>query len=84
MMKRFIFTEKSVRALELYNKYVLDVDRSLTKLQIKLIVEKTFFVRVQRVNSFFLQRTSRKSIYSTNRFKRVLVTLASQEKIRLY
>ena len=84
MMKYFIFTEKSIRVLELYNKYVLDVNKSLTKLQVKLMVEKTFFIRIQYVNSFFLQRINYKYIYFINRFKRILVTLFSQKKIILY
>jgi len=84
MIKRFIFTEKSVRLLELYNKYVLDVNSNVTKLQIKLMIEKTFLVRVKRVNTFLLRRVNRKSIYTTKLCKRAFVSLADREKIKQY
>jgi ribosomal protein L23 len=84
MMKRFVFTEKCIRLIYPYNKYVLDVDTYITKLQIKLIVEKLFSVKVQYVNRYRSRRVNRKSIGSIKTHKRAIVTLAEGEKIKLY
>jgi len=84
MIKRFVLTEKSIKLLEIYNKYVFDVDVTLTKLQIRLVLEKTFFVRVLRVNTYRLLPSVGKSIVSSNARKRAIVTISSGIRIQLY
>lgn len=84
MIKRFVLTEKSIKLLEIYNKYVFDVDVTLTKLQIRLVLEKTFFVRVLRVNTYRLPPSVSKSIVSSNARKRAIVTISSGIRIQLY
>lgn len=78
MIKRFALSEKSIKLLEIYNKYVFDVDSKLTKFQIQLIIEKTFFVRVKRVNTF------RRPIVSSHALKRAIVTISDGIKIPFF
>jgi ribosomal protein L23 len=84
MIKRFVFTDKSVLALEKYNQYTLDVNIKLTKLQIRLIIEKSFFVRVLRVNTFRKRPVHRRSIGCKETLKRAIVTLAKGERLEGY
>merc|ERR1712187_933635 len=85
MIKNFVLSEKSVKILEIYNRYVLDVDANLTKLQIRIMIEKTFFVQVTRVNTFLIIPTKKsKSITTRSVKKRAIVTVRKGIKIPLY
>jgi large subunit ribosomal protein L23 len=76
-----IFTEKTTR-LFAHKKYVFDVDPSLTKPQIRALIEKRFSVRVRTVNTHRRsKRRGRISNGSRLSFKRIIITLAKGEKV---
>nr|YP_009646376.1 ribosomal protein L23 [Chloroparvula japonica]QBX98139.1 ribosomal protein L23 [Chloroparvula japonica] len=72
-IKKFVVTEKSVQLFE-NQQYVFDVDPSLSKPQIKALIESHFKVRVSGVNTHRLP--SKRSKGRTRSTKRAIVTLA--------
>jgi large subunit ribosomal protein L23 len=78
LIKAPVFTEKTTRLLEKYNQYVFDVAQNLTKTQIRSLVEKSFLVRVVKVNTHYLppkKNTLNRSITRRNT-KRSIISLA--------
>jgi large subunit ribosomal protein L23 len=76
-------TEKSIN---LYgnSQYTFIVDRSLTKTQVKYILEKIFSVTIVSVNSAILPVKTRRvgrSIGKRSRYKKVYVKLKKGDKI---
>jgi large subunit ribosomal protein L23 len=51
ILKKPIFSEKAVRLMEEQNKILFEVDRNSNKKQIKEEFEKTFDVKVEKVNT---------------------------------
>lgn len=54
MTPHLVFTEKSTRLWDKNNKYIFDVNYSLTKLQIRLLIYKIFLIPITKVNTFHL------------------------------
>ena len=83
LIKRPIFTEKTIFLLETNNQYVFDTEYKLTKPQIRLIVEKLFSVRVKKLNTH--NQLSKKRLktggFRINLTKRVVVKLYDQDKL---
>jgi len=50
-LKRFVVTEKALKLAERENKLTIVVDRSLTKKDIKDLVERLYGVKVVKVNT---------------------------------
>jgi len=76
-------TEKSIN---LYgnSQYTFIVDRSLTKTQVKYILEKIFSVTIVSVNSAILPVKTRRvgrSVGARSRYKKVYVKLKKGDKI---
>lgn len=57
-----ISTEKAMRMMEAENKLVFAVDRKDNKESIKVDVEKTFSVKVSKVNTFIDRDGSKRAI----------------------
>ena len=79
-IKKLVITEKSVRLFE-SQQYVFDVDPSLSKPQIRALIESHFNVRVSGVNTHRLpSKRSKGRTYAT---KRAIVTLAPGGTLRV-
>lgn len=86
MMMIPLFTEKSARILE-NNQYTFDVDPSLSKPEIRQLVEETFQVKVLSINTHRPPRKSRRlGQYQGFRSqkKRVIFTLRPEDSIPLF
>ena len=81
-----LFTEKSARILE-NNQYTFDVDPSLSKPEIRHIIEESFQVKVLSINTHRPPRKNRRlgqyQGYSTQ-VKRVIFTLRPEDSIPLF
>ncbi len=77
LVKNVVLTEKSVRLIE-NNQYTFDIDKKLTKPQIKKIIESFFNVQISSINTHNLPKKKRGSI------KRVIVTLKTGYTISLF
>jgi len=87
IIKRPVFTEKTIQQLEKYNHYAFDVDQKLTKPQIRLLIENLFSVKVIAINTNRLPRKKRRrggSIGVVTNFKRTFVSVVKGEKIVLF
>ena len=86
LIKYPIITEKSCRLIE-KNKYTFDVDKKLTKVQIKKILEKLFKINIISLNTHLLpikkKRLGFKQGYKTN-YKRVIITIKSNQQIPIF
>lgn len=86
-----IITEKMTADSELYNRYGFIVDPSANKLQIKVAVETTYGVSVEKVRTMNYG-PKRKSRYTktgvqhgkTNAYKKAIVDVADGEAIDFY
>ena len=85
IIKAPVVTEKS-GAMGQIGKYVFKVDPKANKTEIKLAIEKIFHVHVKSIRSITVKpKKKRVGRYSglTNRSKKVIVTLADGEEIKL-
>jgi large subunit ribosomal protein L23 len=84
IIRKLVMTEKST-ALSEANKYVLEVDRSANKTEIKKAVESLFDVKVVAVNTQRRKGESRmlrtRRIVKTPEIKRAIVTLKEGDRI---
>lgn len=83
LIKAIIRTEKST-TYEPKRKYLLRVDKSANKIQIKQAVEELYKVKVQAVNTFISQgklKRVRHQLGRTPDFKKAVVTLKEGYKI---
>lgn len=81
-----LFTEKSARILE-NNQYTFDVDPSLSKPQIRDLLEKTFQVKVISLNTHRPPRKNRRIgqyMGLRSQVKRVIFTLKPGDSIPLF
>ena len=81
-----LFTEKSARILE-NNQYTFDVDPSLSKTEIRELVEKTFQVKVLSLNTHRPPRKKRRVgqyLGARPQVKRVIFTLRKEDSIPLF
>lgn len=87
VIKKPLVTEKSTVAKDDGNKYIFEVDRRATKVDIRTAVEKIFKVKVITVRTMnFLGKKKRvgKTIGSRSDWKKAVVTLASGNTIEVF
>lgn len=87
IIKRPIFTEKTMCLIEKYNQYMFNIDCQLTKPEILLLIEKIFSIRIAAVNTYLPPRSKRirgRRIGLLSIHKRVFVTLKKGEKIAFF
>lgn len=77
LIKNVVLTEKSVRLIE-NNQYTFDVDRKLTKPQIRKLIEDFFNLKVSAINTHILPRKAKAKA------KRVIVTVKPGYSISLF
>ena len=86
LIKYPVITEKSCRLLE-KNKYTFDVDKKLTKSQIKKILENLFKINIISVNTHLppikKKRLGLKQGYKVG-YKRVIITIKSNQQIPIF
>jgi large subunit ribosomal protein L23 len=86
LIKYPVITEKSCRLIE-ENKYTFDVDKKLTKLQIKKILENLFKINIISINTHLppikKKRLGLKQGYK-KRYKRVIITIKSNQQIPIF
>ena len=86
LIKYPVITEKSCRLIE-KNKYTFDVDKKLTKSQIKNILENLFKINIISVNTHLppikKKRLGLKQGYKV-RYKRVIITIKSNQQIPIF
>ncbi len=79
LINQFVFTSSSISRLE-SNQYTFDVDKKVTKTQIKIFFEKHYNIKVLRVNTY--RPPSKKTrigkyMGEKNSYKRAIITLKS-------
>lgn len=87
LIKHPVLTEKSVRLIETHNQYTFDVGLHLTKPQIRELVKSVYKVTVVAVNTHRPPRQHRRVgafVGEKPRYKRVIVTLPTDEKIDFF
>jgi large subunit ribosomal protein L2 len=80
IIKRPVFTDKATRLLEIDRQYTFDVEPSLTKPKIRVLIEKRFSVQVRTINTHRNPRKKRRGRISgcfLPRSKRVIITLTN-------
>jgi large subunit ribosomal protein L23 len=86
LIKYPVITEKSCLLIE-ENKYTFDVDKNLTKPQIKKILENLFKINIISVNTHLppikKKRLGLKQGYKA-RYKRVIITVKSNQQIPIF
>lgn len=86
LIKYPILTEKSVRLMD-SNQYTFDMEKRLTKTQIKQVIKEVFNVSVVAVNTHLPPRKKRRVGTQQGMkaaSKRVIITLKPGEKIELF
>ncbi len=84
VLKKPVFTEKSMTLQAEENKYTFDVDVNANKIEIKQAVEAMFDVKVESVNVMNIKpKTKRVGRYEgkTNRRRKAIVKLAEGSTI---
>ncbi len=87
VIKKPLVTEKSTVARDEGNKYIFEVDRRATKIEIRNAVEKIFKVKVMTVRTMnFIGKKKRvgKVIGSRSDWKKAVVTLAPGNSIEVF
>lgn len=87
IIEKVLLTEKGTSLGEKHNKYLFRVHPAANKLEIRQAVEKTFNVKVTRINTMN-RRGKRKRLRTmqygmTSGWKRAVVTLKEGDKIDL-
>ena len=87
VLKKPVFTEKSMTLQAEENKYTFDVDVNANKIEIKQAVEAIFDVKVESVNVMNIKpKTKRVGRYEgkTNRRRKAIVKLAEGSTINYF
>ncbi len=85
-----IITEKSIKLVELENKYTFEVANDATKGQIKKAVEDIFDVKVEQVNVLKNRGRLKRSLvgrrlqYRSKDTKKAVVQLAEKNSIKIF
>ncbi|MFP3225457.1 MAG: 50S ribosomal protein L23 [Sulfolobaceae archaeon] len=66
IIKEFLSTEKAIKLIEFQNTLVVIVDRNATKKDIKNEIEKTFNVKVRKVNTLITPQGEKKAYIKLN------------------
>ena len=86
ILRRPIITEKSTKLQE-SNRYVFQVARSATKIDVKLAVEKNFDVTVLNVNTITVKGKRKRRgprYFKKPDVKKAIVTIAEGDSITLF
>jgi large subunit ribosomal protein L23 len=87
VIKTVRLTEKGATAAEAHNQYQLVVAKAANKVDIKQAVEKTFKVKVLRVNTLHVRgkarRQNTKQAGWSSSWKKAVVTLKDGDKIEI-
>jgi large subunit ribosomal protein L23 len=86
VLRRPLITEKST-ALQAQNKYAFEIADKANKLMIKQAVEKSFKVKVKRVNVITMKGKTRRAgrrMIKTEPWKKAIVTLQAGDKIEFF
>ncbi len=89
LIVRPLISEKSLKAIDLYNKYTFIVENASNKIELAKYIEKTFSVKVEGiqtiVNSGKIVRFGKKrTLGRRSDFKKAIVTLKKGDKINLF
>jgi large subunit ribosomal protein L23 len=87
VIKKPLVTEKSTIARDEGNKYIFEVDRRATKIEVRNAVEKIFKVKVINVRTMnFIGKKKRvgRTIGSRSDWKKAVVTLAPGSSIEVF
>ncbi|MBN2178450.1 MAG: 50S ribosomal protein L23 [Deltaproteobacteria bacterium] len=87
VIKKPLVTEKTTIARDEGNKYIFEVDRRATKIEIRNAVEKIFKVKVMTVRTMnFIGKKKRigRTIGSRSDWKKAVVTLAPGSSIEVF
>jgi large subunit ribosomal protein L23 len=87
LVKSPVITERNYRALTFESKYTFDVDKRLTKPQIKKLFENLFHVNIIRINTLIPPKQSIRFARSSGfkpLYKRVILTLKKGQSINYY
>ena len=87
VLKKPVFTEKSLLLQQNENKYTFDVDLTANKTEVKVAVEKMFDVKVESVNIMNVKpKTKRMGRYvgKTKRRRKAIVKLKEGYSINLF
>jgi len=87
VIKRPLITEKSTTARDEENKYLFEVDRRATKIEIRNAVEKIFKVRVLDVRTINMTGKKKRMGRITgrrNNWKKAMITLPPGSSIEIY
>ena len=87
VIKKPLVTEKSTIARDEGNKYIFEVDRRATKIEIRTAVEKIFKVKVMTVRTMnFIGKKKRvgRVVGSRSDWKKAVVTLAPGNSIEVF
>ncbi|MFP3260337.1 MAG: 50S ribosomal protein L23 [Sulfolobus sp.] len=66
IIKEFLSTEKAIKLIESQNTLVVIVDRNATKKDIKNEIEKTFNVKVRKINTLITPQGEKKAYIKLN------------------
>jgi large subunit ribosomal protein L23 len=86
LIKSPVMTQKASFARALQNKYTFDVDKRLTKPQIKKLCEDLFHVNIIRINTLIPPKQTIRFARSSGfkpTYKRVILTLKKGQSIKL-
>ena len=86
VLRRPLVTEKSTRLSE-RSKYVFEVDKKASKVQVKMAVEKAFSVGVVSVNVIKVPGEAKKKgrrVVTASSWKKAIVTLKEGDKIQFF
>lgn len=87
VLKKPVFTEKTLRLQEKENKYTFDVDVKANKIEIRQAVEAMFDVKVESVSVMNIKpKKKRMGKYEgkTNRRRKAIVKLAEGSEINYF
>lgn len=87
VIKRPVVTEKSTIAREEENKYLFEVDRGATKIEIRNAVEKIFKVKVEDVRTISVSGKKKRMgriIGRKRNWKKAVITLAPGNVIEIH
>jgi len=87
VIKRPVVTEKSTIAREEENKYLFEVDRGATKIEIRNAVEKIFKVKVVNVHTVSVSGKKKRVgrvIGRRRNWKKAVITLAPGNSIEVH
>jgi large subunit ribosomal protein L23 len=84
LIKKPLISEKSILNNNKFNEYTLLVDISLTKLDLKIILENIFNIEIIKINTIILPEKLRKVNKKSGKitqYKKVIIRIKNNKKI---